>query len=139
MGLALVTRIPGLMEAQIAAGALRAAGIDAEVFDQGFGAMEAPVIESLGGYRVMAPADQVALARETLRAIRARPIPREPDDFPGGADEPEDADAAREPWGAPAATPAGARRRGMRIVAFLLLAGPLIAFLLARLLSTPTP
>ena len=124
MGLALVTRIPSLMEAQIAAGALRASGIAAEVFDQGFGAMEAPVIESLGGYRLMAPAEQVALARATLRAIRANPIPREPDEDP------------TELW-APPATSTRARRTGMRIIALLFLAGPLVAFLIARLLAQP--
>ena len=73
MGLALVTRIPNLMEAHIAVGALRSAGIAAEVFDGTFGAMEAPVIEGLGGYRVMAPEEQVSAARDTLRALRATP------------------------------------------------------------------
>ena len=58
MGLALVTRIPNLMEAHIAAGALRSAGIAAEVFDGNFGAIEAPVIEGLGGYRLMAPEEE---------------------------------------------------------------------------------
>jgi hypothetical protein len=123
MGLALITRIPNLMEAQIAAGALRSAGIAAEVFDQGFGAMEAPVIESLGGYRLMAPEAEVALARETLRVIRANPIPRDPED-------------ALEPWAAPATSSAW-KRKGMRIVAFLFLTAPLILVLVARLLSRP--
>ncbi len=134
MGLALVTRIPSLMEAQIAAGALRAAGIAAEVFDQGFGAMEAPVIESLGGYRLMAPAEQVALARETLRAIRAAPLPPEPEDDPA-----ERRDGSPGPWGEPAVTSAAVRRKGMRIVAFLLLAAPSIAFVFARLLAVQAP
>ena len=89
MGLALVTRIPNLPEAQIAAGALRSAGIAAEVFDANFGTMEAPVIEGLGGYRLMAPQEQVAEARETLKALRASPAPLEPDDD--------------GPWGPPAA------------------------------------
>ena len=124
MGLALVIRIPNLQEAHIAAGALRAGGIRAEVFDAAFGGMEAPVIESLGGYRVMAPAEQVALARDTLRALRANPVPRDADDGPP------------EPWAAPA-TSTAARRKGMRIVALLFLAGPFLAFLIVRLLSQP--
>jgi hypothetical protein len=123
VGLALVIRIPNLMEAQIAAGALRSAGFAAEVFDQGFGAMEAPVIESLGGYRVMAPAEQVAEARATLKALRANPIPRDPDD-------------AAEPWAAPTASSAW-KRKGMRVVAVLFLTAPLILILVARLLSRP--
>jgi hypothetical protein len=73
LGLELVARMPSLMEAQIAAGALRSGGVDAEVFDANFGQMEAPVIESLGGFRIMAPADQASVARELLRALRASP------------------------------------------------------------------
>src|SRR5277367_1015566 len=101
MGLALVTRIPNLMEAHIAVGALRSAGIAAEVFDGNFGAIEAPVIESLGGYRVMAPEAEVAEARATLKALRATP------GLSTGEDE--------SPWDAPAATTSSAaRRKGMR-------------------------
>ena len=75
MGLALVARLPTLAEAQIAAGALRAAGVDAEVFDANFGGVEAPVIESLGGFRIMAPEDQAADARQILLALQAAPAP----------------------------------------------------------------
>ena len=73
MGLALVTRIPGLVEAQIAAGALRSAGIRAEVFDANFGGMEAPVIEGLGGYRIMAPEGEAVAARDVLKLLP--PVP----------------------------------------------------------------
>ena len=122
MGLALVTRIPNLMEAHIAAGALRSAGIAAEVFDGNFGAMEAPVIEGLGGYRLMAPQEQVAEARETLKALRASP------GLSTGEDE--------SPWGAPpAATSSAARSKGMRIVAALFLGAPFIVWLIVRSLS----
>ena len=121
MGLALVTRIPNLMEAHIAAGALRSAGIAAEVFDGNFGAMEAPVIEGLGGYRLMAPQEQVAEARETLKALRASP------GLSTGEEEP--------PWGAlPPATSSAARKKGMRIVAALFLGGPMIVWLILSLL-----
>ncbi|HEY1753230.1 MAG TPA: hypothetical protein VGG29_18380 [Caulobacteraceae bacterium] len=118
MGLAVITRIPRLVEAQIAVGALRASGIDAELFDGSFGATESPVIEGLGGYRLMAPEDQVAEARETLKALRASPGLPLPDDEP--------------PWGA--AMPSyQLRRRRLQLVAAILLAAPTIAWLIARL------
>ena len=121
MGLALVTRIPNLMEAHIAVGALRSAGIAAEVFDGNFGAIEAPVIEGLGGYRVMAPEAEVAEARATLKALRASP------GLSTGDDE--------SPWAAPAATTSSAaRKRGMRIVAALFLGAPFTVWLILNLL-----
>ena len=73
MGLAVVARIPSLAEAQIAAGALRSGGIEAVVFDATFGGMEAPVIEGLGGYRLMAPEEDVIEARASLKALRSNP------------------------------------------------------------------
>ncbi|HUO11229.1 MAG TPA: DUF2007 domain-containing protein [Caulobacteraceae bacterium] len=115
MGLALVTRIPSLMEAQIAAGALRAAGVRAEVFDATFGGMEAPVIEGLGGYRIMAPEEQLTEARQLLLAIKASP----------GLPTPEEA----RPWSASYAETARTRRRGMRWLALTLLAIPAIYWL----------
>ncbi|HUO11362.1 MAG TPA: DUF2007 domain-containing protein [Caulobacteraceae bacterium] len=80
MGLALVTRIPTYVEAQIAVGALRSGGIDAQLFDGAFGQIEAPVIEALGGFRIMAPEAQLASAREILAALRASPGLAEPDE-----------------------------------------------------------
>jgi hypothetical protein len=115
MALALVTRIPSLVEAQIAAGALRSAGIEAQVFDANFGATEAPVIEGLGGYRLMAPEGQVADARQALKALRASP----------GLGEPEDV----SPWLASLSNSRYERTRGMRIVAALLLGVPLLLWL----------
>jgi hypothetical protein len=119
VGLALVTRIPNLMEAHIAAGALRSAGIAAEVFDGNFGAMEAPVIESLGGYRLMAPEEEVAEARATLKALRASP------GLSTGDDE--------SPWAAPPATSSRARAKGMRVVAALFVGAPFLVWLISRL------
>ena len=122
MGLSLVTRIPSLTEAHIAAGALRSAGIAAEVFDGAFGAIEAPVIEGLGGYRLMAPQEQVAEARATLKALRSTP------GLSTGDDEP--------PWGSPpAATTSAARAKGMRIVAALFLGAPFLVWLILRSLT----
>jgi hypothetical protein len=118
MGLALVTRIPTLVEAQIAAGALRSAGIRAEVFDGNFGQMEAPVIEGLGGYRIMAPADQASDARQVLKLLRASP----------GLGESEDV----APWSAALARRARSRKHPMRWLALLLLGVPTL-YWLARL------
>ncbi len=123
MGLALVTRVPSLMEAQIAAGALRASGLQVQVFDATFGGMEAPVIEGLGGYRLMAPEAEVAAARDMLRALRANPPPRDPDETP---------------WAAPPTASSRFRSGGMRVVALLFLAAPFILMLIARLFQ-PQP
>ena len=124
MGLALVTRIPNLMEAHIAAGALRSAGIAAEVFDGNFGAIEAPVIEGLGGYRLMAPEEEVVEARATLKALRASP------GLSTGEDEP--------PWATRPSTPGGSfRRAGMRWIALLYLGTPLIIWLLLQVMRSP--
>ena len=120
MGLALVTRIPNLMEAHIVVGALRSAGIAAELFDGNFGAVEAPVIEGLGGYRVMAPEEDVAEARDALRTLRASP------GLATGDDE--------SPWGSPPATSSRFRSKGMRLVAALFLGGPFLVWLLLNLL-----
>jgi hypothetical protein len=120
VGLALVTRIPNLMEAHIAAGALRSGGIAAEVFDGSFGAMEAPVIEGLGGYRLMAPQEEVAAAREMLKALRATP---------GLSTGEEDT-----PWGPPATTSSRTRAKGMRLVAALFLGTPFLLWLILNLL-----
>jgi hypothetical protein len=122
VGLAIVTRIPNLMEAHIAAGALRSAGIAAEVFDGSFGAMEAPVIEGLGGYRLMAPEQEVAAARETLKALRATPGLSTGDD-----DE--------SPWNAAYGTTSQARAAGMRWLALAFLGAPFVAWLMLWLLS----
>ena len=119
MGLALVTRIPSLAEAQIAAGALRSAGISAEVFDQAFGGMEAPVIEGLGGYRIMAPEAEAIEARRILRELKSGP----------GLGEPEDVG----PWTASLRSRSAARGRAMRWLALLLLGIPAVFWLLQLL------
>ena len=118
MALAQVTRIPNYAEAQIAAGALRSAGIAAEVFDGNFGQVEAPVIQSLGGLRIMAPEEDVAAARELLRTLRRNPLPRDPDDA--------------SPWdlGVSSSPSQPLRRRGMRLLAAILLGVPLLIWLI---------
>jgi len=120
VGLALVTRIPSLAEAQIAAGALRSGGIEAVVFDSTFGGMEAPVIEGLGGYRLMAPEEDVAEARASLKALRSNP---------GLALDEDDS-----PWGSPSAGRPRWQAKGMRIVAALFLGAPFLAWLIVMLL-----
>ena len=82
MGLAIVTRIPSYAEAQIAAGALRSAGIAAEVFDGAYGQIEAPVVQALGGFRVMAPEHEIIAARDILRALQSGPGLGEAGDHP---------------------------------------------------------
>jgi Putative prokaryotic signal transducing protein len=116
MALAVVTRIRSLPEAQIAAGALRSAGIDAEVFDSIFGGMEAPVIEGLGGYRLMAPETQAVEARKILRMLQASPGLGEPDEV--------------APWSASLAESARTRKRGMRALALILLGIPAVFWLI---------
>jgi hypothetical protein len=125
MALAVVTRIPSYVEAQIAVGALRSGGIDAELFDGNFGQVEAPVIESLGGFRIMAPEEQVAAAREVLGALRASPGLGEPDEL--------------GPWAMQARDTARTRGRGMRMVAFLLLSAPFLLWVVVRLVGWLTP
>ena len=120
MGLVVVARVPTLVEAHIASGALRSAGFNAQVFDANFGGMEAPVIEGLGGYRIMAPESEAAAARETLRALKANPVPGDPED--------------NQPWATPAPRSSRFQARGMRVLALVLLGAPLIVWLL-RLLA----
>ncbi len=125
MGLAIVTRIPSLVEAQIAAGALRSAGIDAQVFDAAFGAMESPVIEQLGGFRIMAPEEQIAAARDALKLLRASPGLGEPDEL--------------GPWAVGARDTARNRGRGLRMIAFLLLSAPFLLWIVSRLIGGLAP
>jgi hypothetical protein len=89
------------------------------VFDANFGGVDAPVIEGLGGYRLMAPEEDVRAARDTLRALRSSP----------GLGEPED----NGPWLESLAS-SRVRRRGMKVVALLMLCGPIILWLISRLL-----
>jgi len=67
MGLSVVAAFPSLMEAQIACGALCAAGFDAEVFDQNFGRV-IPT-DLIGGFRIMVPEDQDDAAKSFLAAL----------------------------------------------------------------------
>jgi hypothetical protein len=120
VGLVVVARLPTLVEAHFASGALRAAGFNAQVFDANFGGMEAPVIEGLGGYRIMAPENEAAAARDTLRALRANP----------GLVDPEDS----QPWAEPTRRSSRFQARGMRVLALVLLGAPLLIWVL-RLLT----
>jgi hypothetical protein len=125
VALAVVTRIPNYMEAQIAVGALRSGGIDAQLFDGNFGQVESPVIESLGGFRIMAPEEQIAEARDVLRALRASPGLGEPDEM--------------GPWAASLGETRRTRGRAMRLIAFVLLSAPFLVWVLARLINGLAP
>jgi len=120
VSLAVVTRIPSLAEAQIAAGALRSGGIQAVVFDTAFGGMEAPVIEGLGGYRLMAPEEEVVEARASLKALRSS-AGLALDDY-------------ESPWETSRAGRSRWQSKGMRVVAALFLGAPFLAWLAFRLL-----
>jgi 3-hydroxyacyl-CoA dehydrogenase len=67
MGLEVVAAFPGLMEAQIASGALRAAGFDVLLFDENFGCM-LPT-DLIGGFRLVVPEEQLGAARSFLAAV----------------------------------------------------------------------
>lgn len=66
-------------EAQVAASALRADGVRAEVFDHFYLGANWLLIDGLGGIRVMAPAGQLNDARQIL----VQALSRTPDDLPG--------------------------------------------------------
>lgn len=68
MGLDVVAAFPGLMEAKIACGALRAAGFDVELFDENFGGM-IPT-DLIGGFRIVVPGDQATAAKAFLVELK---------------------------------------------------------------------
>ena len=68
MGLNVVAALPGLIEAQIACGALRAAGFEAQLFDENFGGT-LPT-DLIGGFRIVVPDRQQAAARQLLAEFR---------------------------------------------------------------------
>ena len=69
MTLSVVATYSSLPEAYIAAGALRAAGFDAEVFDGNFGSVVWMDQVAIGGFRVVAPQNDQTLAASVLEAI----------------------------------------------------------------------
>ncbi len=71
MATQIVDEFPSLMEAQIACGALRAAGFDAQVFDQALGAL-IPT-GAVGPFRVVVPEDEHRSAQALLDEIRDQP------------------------------------------------------------------
>jgi hypothetical protein len=75
MSLAVVARYWNLPEAHVAAAALRSAGVRAEVFDDQFGVMFWTEQSVLGGFRVVAPADELAEAAGLLASIAPPPSP----------------------------------------------------------------
>ena len=82
MALAVAATFSSLSEAQIAAGALRASGFDAQVFDDNFGTMMWMDQVAIGGFRVIVPeaeqADSAAFLRDVAKAApRRRQSPRE--------------------------------------------------------------
>ncbi len=68
MAMQVVDEFPSLMEAQIACGALRAAGFDAQVFDQALGALIPS--GAVGPFRVVVPEGEHRPAVALLDGIR---------------------------------------------------------------------
>ncbi len=68
MATQIVDEFPSLVEAQIACAALKAAGFDAQVFDQALGGL-IPT-GALGPFRVVVPEDEHRSALELLDGIR---------------------------------------------------------------------
>ncbi len=68
MAVSVVAAFPSLSEAQIACGALRAAGFDAQLFDENFGRVLA--IDLVGGFRVVAPDRERIAAQRLLAELR---------------------------------------------------------------------
>lgn len=82
MALSVAANFASLSEAHVAAGALRAAGFDAQVFDDHFGTMVWMDQLAIGGFRIVVPVEERADARAFLREVvqqapRRRPSPRE--------------------------------------------------------------
>ena len=64
---AVLKAFPTLTEAQIACGALRAAGFDADVLDEFVGRVLS--VDLIGGFRLVVPEDQARRARALLDEI----------------------------------------------------------------------
>ena len=74
MALTVVASFSDLQEAHIAAGALKSAGLQAEVFDNQLGMIDWTMQRALGGFRLAVPDTQIAEAVELLGQI-ARDAP----------------------------------------------------------------
>jgi hypothetical protein len=81
MALAVVASFTDLQEAHIAAGALCAAGLRAEVFDNQLGTVDWMIQRALGGFRLAVPDQEAQTARELLAEFaREAPAPEPVDD-----------------------------------------------------------
>ena len=77
MALTVVASFSDLQEAHIAAGALRSAGLQAEVFDNQLGMIDWTMQRALGGFRLAVPAEETGEARELLAEIARQAPARE--------------------------------------------------------------
>jgi hypothetical protein len=73
MALVEATRFLDLTEAQVAASALRASGIDAEVVDEAIGRNAFTLQLAMGGFRLMVDEADAAAARALVEDCRAEP------------------------------------------------------------------
>jgi hypothetical protein len=69
MALIVVARCHTLAEAQVAASALRSAGLSPQVFDEFYGTAFWVSQAALGGYRLLLPDDEAVEARALLRSL----------------------------------------------------------------------
>ena len=77
MGLGVVSRYSTLIEAEVACAALRSAGLQAQVLDRAFGTMVWTDQVAIGGFRVVAPDQELPDAVALLtQAGQDRPRPR---------------------------------------------------------------
>ncbi len=80
MTLSVLARFHTQSDAQVAASALRSAGLNALVFDEHYGGVDWVAQSALGGYRVMLPTEDLADGRAIL-AVAAE-CPPDPDAEP---------------------------------------------------------
>ncbi|MCE3288283.1 MAG: hypothetical protein K0R83_295 [Caulobacter sp.] len=79
MTLSILARFHTQSEAQVAASALRSAGLGALVFDEHYGGVDWVAQSALGGYRVMLPTDELTDGRAILAiAAEVGPDPESP-------------------------------------------------------------
>lgn len=78
MALSVIASYADLQEAHIAAGALCAAGLSAEVFDNQLGTVDWMLQRALGGFRLAVPEEEATTARELLAEFAREAPTREP-------------------------------------------------------------
>lgn len=84
-----VARFTTLSEAHVAAGALRATGVPAEVFDDGLGGVNWMMQQAVGGFRLVTPEQDAPEARAMISQMRNTPAPPDKTDVVAEAPKPK--------------------------------------------------